>query len=121
MSYPVPYRSAVPTAYARPPVSDGHVAFAWVAAVLTLGYMLPWAIAATRRKSNAALIGLVNFLAGWTAIGWIVTLVMACLEDPVTLVAPVQLGVLQPMQAPPGWYPDANGIRHYWNGAAWTA
>ena len=36
MSYPVPYRSTVPTAYARPAVSDGHVAFAWVAAVLTL-------------------------------------------------------------------------------------
>jgi hypothetical protein len=51
---------------------------AWVVAILTLGYMLPWAIAATRGKSNAAAIGLVNLLAGWTVIGWIVALVMAC-------------------------------------------
>ena len=117
MSYPVPYRSTVPPVYAQPAVSDGHVAFAWIVAVLTLGYMLPWAIAATRRKPNAAAIALVNFLVGWTVVGWIVALVMACLEDPVTLVAPTQVNV----QAPPGWYPDANGIRHYWNGAAWTA
>ena len=117
MTYQTPYRGPAQSAE----VSDGHVVVAWVAAVLTLGYLLPWAIAATRRKSNAALIGLLNFLAGWTAVGWIVALAMACLEDRVTLVAPTQVNGFQPMQAPPGWYPDANGIRHYWNGTAWTA
>ena len=98
MSYPAPYRSTVVPAYAQSTVSDGHVAFAWVAAVLTLGYMLPWAIAATRRKSNAALIGLVNFLAGWTVVGWIVTLAMACLDDRVTIVATAQVNGFQPTQ-----------------------
>lgn len=51
---------------------------AWVVAVLTIGYMLPWAIAATRGKSNSGAIGLINLLLGWTLIGWIVALVMAC-------------------------------------------
>lgn len=51
---------------------------AWIIAVLTLGYMLPWAIAATRGKSNAGAVGLLNLLLGWTVIGWIIALVMAC-------------------------------------------
>lgn len=51
---------------------------AWCLTVLTLGYMLPWAVAATRGKSNAGMIGLLNLLLGWTFIGWIVALVMAC-------------------------------------------
>jgi hypothetical protein len=51
---------------------------AWVLAVVTIGYMLPWAIAATRGKSNAGSIGWLNLLLGWTLIGWIIALVMAC-------------------------------------------
>lgn len=51
---------------------------AWLIALVTLGYMLPWAIAATRGKSNSGAIGLLNLLLGWTVIGWIVALVMAC-------------------------------------------
>ena len=56
----------------------GEAAVAWVLTVLTLGYFLPWAIAATRGKSNSAAVGLINFLLGWTFVGWIVALVMAC-------------------------------------------
>lgn len=59
-------------------ISGVQVAVAWVIALLTVGYMLPWAIAATRGKSNALAIGLLNFLLGWTIIGWIAALVMAC-------------------------------------------
>lgn len=51
---------------------------AWIIALVTLGYMLPWAVAATRGKSNAGAIGWINFLLGWTVIGWIIALVMAC-------------------------------------------
>jgi len=51
---------------------------AWVAALLTLGYMLPWAIAVTRGKANAGAIGWVDLLVGWTFIGWVAALVMAC-------------------------------------------
>lgn len=58
--------------------SGPMVVAAWVVAVVTLFYMLPWAIAETRGKSNSMAIGLVNFLLGWTFIGWIVALVMAC-------------------------------------------
>jgi hypothetical protein len=58
--------------------NGAEVAVAWVLTVLTLGYLLPWAIAATRGKSNSVAVGLVNFLLGWTFVGWVVALVMAC-------------------------------------------
>jgi hypothetical protein len=59
-------------------VNTGHVIAAWLIALLTIGYMLPWAIAATRGKSNALAIALLNLFVGWTMVGWIVALVMAC-------------------------------------------
>ncbi|MGI8667239.1 MAG: superinfection immunity protein [Jatrophihabitans sp.] len=58
--------------------NSAEVVIAWVLTVLTLGYLLPWAIAASRGKSNSLAVGLINFLLGWTVIGWIVSLVMAC-------------------------------------------
>lgn len=51
---------------------------AWLLTLMTLGYFLPWAIAATRGRSNAGAVGLINFLLGWTFVGWVVALVMAC-------------------------------------------
>ncbi len=81
---------------------------AWVIAVVTLLYMLPWAIAATRGKSNATAIGLVNFLLGWSVIGWIVALVMACGSHNVvaaagsTNITVVQAGFSGAPQAAPG-------------------
>lgn len=56
----------------------GQALIAWILAILTAGYMLPWAIAATRGKSNSGAIGWINLLLGWSVIGWIVALVMAC-------------------------------------------
>lgn len=50
---------------------------AWIVAALTLGYMLPWAIAATRGKSNSGAIFWINLLLGWSVVGWIIALVMA--------------------------------------------
>lgn len=58
--------------------SGVEITFAWVLTVLTLGYLLPWAIAASRGKSNSLAVALVNLFAGWTIIGWIAALVMAC-------------------------------------------
>lgn len=90
---PVPYgapgtyaaAASVPMVHQQPPrvLTDqsskgGQTAIAWILAVFTLGYFLPWAIAATRGKSNAGMIGLLNLLIGWSLIGWIVALVMAC-------------------------------------------
>jgi hypothetical protein len=48
-----------------------------VLALLTAGYMLPWAIAALRDLRSHVSVGLVNLLLGWTLIGWVVALVMS--------------------------------------------
>lgn len=40
-------------------------------------YMLPTMIVAARGHRNTAAIVLLNLLAGWTIIGWVVALVMA--------------------------------------------
>lgn len=50
---------------------------AWIVTLFTAGYMLPWAIAATRGKSNTGTIFWLNLLLGWTVIGFIVALVMS--------------------------------------------
>lgn len=50
---------------------------AWIVAICTLGYMLPWALAATRGKSNSGAIFWINLLLGWSVLGWIIALVMA--------------------------------------------
>ncbi|MEO6019721.1 MAG: superinfection immunity protein [Knoellia sp.] len=105
-------------------VGPVHVVFAWVFAVFTLGYFLPWAIAATRQRSNSLAIGLLNFLVGWTVIGWIAALVMAVQSEPtqVTNVAYAVAPVMHvgPQAAPAGWYPDQFGGRRYWDGQQWT-
>jgi Superinfection immunity protein/Protein of unknown function (DUF2510) len=85
------HRQPLPPPSAPVVVTDAHVsavevAFAWVLTVLTGGYLLPWAIAATRGKSNSGTIALVNLLLGWTVVGWIVALVMACTKHRVVAV-----------------------------------
>jgi hypothetical protein len=105
-------------------------------AVLTLGYMLPWAVAAARGRSNQAAIGLLNFFLGWSVIGWIAALVMACQAHQLvggygstTVVVAQQFPsaqfsgpVPQPRIVPgPGWYPAPDGSgQQYWDGHAWT-
>jgi hypothetical protein len=42
--------------------------------------MLPWAVAASRQMPNHWAIALVNLLTGWTGVGWLVALVMACMQ-----------------------------------------
>ncbi len=63
-----------------------EVIVAWVFTVFTLGYMLPWAVAATRGKSNSLAIALLNFFLGWTFIGWLAALVMACMAHQVAAI-----------------------------------
>lgn len=55
-----------------------QVLLTWLATVFTCGYFLPWAVATTRGKSNADAIGFVNLSLGWTGIGWVVALGLAC-------------------------------------------
>jgi hypothetical protein len=47
-----------------------------VVAVLTAGYMAPWAVAAVRDVRHWSVF-CVNLLLGWTVVGWIWALVMA--------------------------------------------
>lgn len=112
MSYPY---GPVP----RPHENSGaHIVWAWIATVFTGMYMLPWAIAATRHKENTVTIALLNLFLGWSGVGWIVCLVMACLADPVR---PVVGYGYQPPTAVPGPYaqapyaqaPYANGAYAY--------
>lgn len=118
------------------PVDGAVQAVAWVLAVLTLGYLLPWAIATTRGRPNHGAIALINLLLGWSLIGWIVALVMACQSHQVVGQAPVTTFVVAQQfpnahfagspppvtTAPPaGWYPSPSGQgQQYWDGAAWT-
>ena len=46
-----------------------------IVAIVTAGYMLPWAIAAVRGNRNAWSVFWVNLLLGWTVIGWLITLI----------------------------------------------
>jgi RsiW-degrading membrane proteinase PrsW (M82 family) len=125
-----------------------EVVIAWILTVLTLGYFLPWAIGATRGKSNSLAILLINFLLGWTFIGWVAALVMACTSHqllavnpysavvnvhhpPFTSVAPpstspaIAAGPAYPAIASssnptPGWYAQPNGAQRWWDGSRWT-
>ncbi|GEK71575.1 MULTISPECIES: superinfection immunity protein [Halomonas] len=45
-------------------------------------YFLPLIIAALRDMPNAVAISVLNLVAGWTFVGWIVALVWACTEQP---------------------------------------
>lgn len=116
--------SRATTTVVAPRVGPAHVITAWVFAVFTLGYFLPWAIAATRQKSNALAIGLLNFFVGWTVIGWIAAMVMSVQTEPaqVTNVAYAVAPVVHvgPHAAPAGWCPDQFGTRRYWDGQRWT-
>jgi hypothetical protein len=97
---------------------------AWALTLLTLGYLLPWAIAATRGKSNALAVGLLNLLLGWTLVGWLVAVVMACSAH-TPLAGGVQINVVQngypgyppPGHPLPGHQPPAYGYPPYPTGA----
>jgi len=103
------------------PQSGGVIAIAWILTVLTFGYMLPWAIAATRGTSNQGPVAIVNVLTGWTLIGWIVALVMACQAHRIIYPAQTVVVAQQFVQTPAGWYPAPDGFgRQYWDGQTWT-
>ncbi len=47
-----------------------------IIAIVTAGYMLPWAIACVRDVRHWSVFW-INLLFGWTIVGWIVALVLA--------------------------------------------
>jgi hypothetical protein len=126
---PVERSAPAPVAYVAPltdqrPLSTPIVVVSWVVTIITGLYMLPWAIAASRGKANQWSVFAVSLLFGWTFIGWIVALVLACtahrpLLDAMVAYAPV--AALPPTTAPAGWYPNPQGPgRRYWDGVRWT-
>ncbi len=44
------------------------------------GYFLPWIVASRRTHHQRKAIAMLNFLLGWTVLGWIIALVWACTE-----------------------------------------
>ncbi|CAM5787479.1 superinfection immunity protein [Cellulomonas persica] len=93
-------------------VSGGGIAVAWIVTFFSSLYMLPWAIAMTRGKADRWGIFWLNFLTGWTVVGWIWAFIWSCLPHRV-----IQAG---PVPVPPGWYPLANGRHAFWDGTRWT-
>jgi hypothetical protein len=109
MSYQQPYGYPVGVPHTQVLVqpyrcSTAHVVVAWIVAALTLAYMLPWAVAATRNRSNVGAVALVNLFLGWSLIGWVVALVMACGSDrPVVVVQNSYGPPQQPWAQPQPW------------------
>ncbi len=70
-------------------------------------YFLPTIIALMLHRSNAGIVALINFLLGWSFVGWIVALVMALTSDsrPMQVVQVQQYGY-PPPQGPPQWPPQ---------------
>src|SRR5207302_5189046 len=52
-----------------------------VIAGLVLLYFLPALVAWINRRKNTAAITLLNLFLGWTFVGWVLPLVLACIPD----------------------------------------
>ena len=50
-------------------------------AVLLLIYFLPAIVASMRRHRQSLAIGILNLVAGWTFVGWVIAIVWACTAD----------------------------------------
>lgn len=102
--------------------------------IIGLLYFLPLVIAASRHVPNVGSVAVVNLFLGWTFIGWVVALAMACRSGgnaTVVNVGPQAYGrpVMPYPPAPgspaergfaPGWYPRETGGERWWDGQAWT-
>ena len=59
--------------------SGGDIAGAIIYTVIGItAYWIPSIVAAVRHVRNTGSIVIINLLTGWTVIGWIVALAMAC-------------------------------------------
>jgi hypothetical protein len=104
-------------------------------------YFLPTIIAMLRKVPNIGSVVVINLFLGWTFIGWIVALAMACRSQAPSTVffgqvgSPVQPGMpvhytssvpsppVAVTSTPAGWYPDPHGAARlrYFDGSSWTA
>jgi hypothetical protein len=59
-----------------------HLLFALLLIPFGAIHFLPTIIAALRNARSVVPIFLVNLFLGWTVIGWVVALILACTNDP---------------------------------------
>jgi hypothetical protein len=58
-----------------------HILAARTCAVLSLGYLAPWAVAAGRGRPDSTRIAALNLFTGWTLIGWVAALDLATRDE----------------------------------------
>lgn len=58
-----------------------RVLLAVLISILTLFYLLPFAIAFGKKRANTAAIFALNLFLGWTLVGWVVALVWSLMEE----------------------------------------
>jgi len=82
---------------------DTYVFIGLVSSVaLLLLYLLPMCVAGFREHPNFNAITVLNIVAGWTFIGWVVALVWACLE----IKRPAARVITDPPDPAPGETPE---------------
>ncbi|MFG6139512.1 superinfection immunity protein [Halomonas sp. B23F22_10] len=64
------------------PIEDLPIHPLLLLAIVVALYFLPLIIAAWRNMPNAVAISVLNVVAGWTFVGWVVALVWSCLDRP---------------------------------------
>jgi hypothetical protein len=85
-----------------------------VGAVVVLGvYFLPSLIAFQRDPPHKGSVLVINCFFGWTLLGWVISLAMACRALSTPPIASQSV-------APPGWYADpTTGRYRWWTGREW--
>lgn len=120
---PMPYPVATTTVVTQQ--SNAEMIVAWVFTALTALYMLPWAVAATRRSTNSVVIAIATFFLGWTGIGWLVLLILSFLGPTVYTAHQSTTYVALPPAPLQGMWAqcptDPPHVRRWWDGRAWTA
>ena len=82
----------------------GGVGVLVLLAILATAYFAPLIVAVLRRHHQVGAIGAINILAGWTFIGWVIAMAMACSAK-----RQPQAYVVQNMGYPPGYPPPGYG------------
>ena len=100
--------------------------------IIALIYFLPTIVALVRRGRDPGTAAVINLFLGWTFVGWVVALAIACRSrvEPIVigpqtnvLAASVPIAPPKPdVLPPPGWYIDPRrpSIERYWDGSIWT-
>jgi Superinfection immunity protein/Protein of unknown function (DUF2510) len=96
------------------PASVALLAVILAIAAAAIVYFLPFIVGEARGVPHVGSIFVVNLFLGWTLVGWVAAMAMACR----TKAPPVTTVVSSPG---PGWYPDPSGEQQsrWWDGSHW--